>query len=405
MHLVQRQKNRFFRLLFCAVIFFAPLDLSAQAWTTWLPGWRASDMAFIYYAQGGSFSISVQGQRMLFPADAPGTAAMLLGPSGVIETAAGASVEFQLVPSGTVIKLSENTTLVYNGIDEYGRFADLDLLRGRIRVVTGVMSSDGIQAIVVRGGRASVRITGGDVGIDYSLTLGLRVLSGMPVFHVHTFRGRAEVFPYRLGGAAAQFGTVHLLLADAGESLSLDISASHTFVEREALSSAVVAYWIVNNFAGSPPVAMPNTAIAVPANMPPGFPLPPPTAALAPIQPLPPAMLPPPAAGLPPPLPLPPAAGLPPPGLPPAIAPPPLQWEPPPAITVPNNRRKNLLLAMGLTLMVGAVGTQALTLAEPDLFSGLDNARIFRGYAYIPFGAGALLTLLGIFDNPRAPSQ
>jgi len=223
--------------------------------------------ARIYHAEGVDFSLSLGGERTIFPAEAAG-GGVNLERSGIVSTGAGTFLEIQLVPSGTVIKLSENTSLIYNGIDGNGKFADLGLLYGRIRLVTGSGTnsagtySAGMYSVVIRCEGISARIKQGDFGLDYILDPGNRNPSPRPLFRLYAFRGGAEVFSYGQGGSPVSFGGARSLTVEGGGCLSLDVSPSYTYAERKPLGRDISDYWRLHNFAGYPPLSLPDTAIA-----------------------------------------------------------------------------------------------------------------------------------------------
>jgi len=312
-----------------------------------MPGQRPAEIAFIYHAEGRGFVFSRQGRRTTFPAQAVMAGAIMMNPSELVQTGPGTSVEIQLVPSGTVIKLLENTSVVYNGIDTSGRFADFGLLYGSIRVISGEARFAGIDSVVIRGGSVSARLFDGDMAIDY-LQPGSWALTLRPQFHVHTFRGSVTVTPHGMEGRpVAHFGGVQSLTTTHGETLSMEISPDHTMVERDAISSAVINRWTLNNFTGTPPVPMPSTTIA--------------------------------GAHIfhPPPLAIP--------------------WEQP---TV-NNRRKNVLLGVGLGLMLTSAGALGVLSYIPpeDVPFDVDPQILVFSLAGV-FGVGAIVNFIGILVNP-----
>jgi len=238
-------------LVFACFFFCAALNLAAQELD------RSSvESARIYYAEGVDFSVSMNGERTVFPAASAGKEGIYLERSALVNTGAGSFAEIQLIPSGTVIKLSENTSLAYNGFDEAGKFTDFGLLYGRIRVVAGASS------FVIRSGGISARCGEGDFGIDYVLEPGSQNSVPRPLFRLFAFRGGAELRPHGRGGNPADFGGVETLAVAEGETLSLDISSSYAFAERKPLGRDIVDYWRRHNFAGNPPLAMPDTSLA-----------------------------------------------------------------------------------------------------------------------------------------------
>ncbi|MCL2374197.1 MAG: FecR family protein [Treponema sp.] len=342
-------KNRFFGFVFCAFALFAPLSLAAQEgrvldWQSWAPEWGPTERAFIYHAEGGDFSLTIRGEQTVFSAEDPGREVIVPERFGIIQTGAGTSLEIQLIPSGTVLRLSENTSVMYNGFDENGRFMDFGLLYGRIRVVSGETGMGRIGSTVIRNGGISARVAEGDIGVDYVLE---PAFSAMPLFRLYAFRGRAEVFSHGI----PLFDGFQMLTVEAGESVSLDLSEAHAFVERGPLGSAIINYWAFNNFAGYSPLPMPNVAIA------------------AVMDPFPEAILP--------------------------SAFEMAQWDQS-AMAMSHNRRA--LSRVGFWLIVSSVAIQSIIHYEPNFFSG--NSDSLRTFMYGPLGTGLLFSLMGM-RNPQ----
>jgi len=347
------------RLLFAALVLPFPLALAAQE-------------ARIIRAEGKDFALTLRGvQTIITAADVP-EEGINLERTGIVNTGAGTFLEIQLFPSATLIKVAENTSLVYNGIDETGKFADLGLLYGRIRLVAGGEANNA-GLVAVRSGGISSRMEEGDYGIDYTLKpeasapgSGPAAASGSPpgnlnpalrpVFRLNVFRGSADISPYGRG-SQAYFGGVQKLSLGAGESLALDISSSYTFAERKPLDSDSIDYWTLHNFSGQ----------AIPVSPPPG------TAQATPVLS---AQA---EAGT---FDL---AG---------------SADRKTAVNT-SGGSKNVILALGLFLTVTSVVVQA---ASFHIFNAPNNdtARIIYNTGYIPLGLGVLTTLTGILYNPSS---
>jgi hypothetical protein len=262
-------------------------------------------------------------------------------------------LEIQLIPSGTLIKLAENTSLSYGGVDSSGNFAELGLLYGSIRGVTGF----GTNSVAIRGGGVTARIDSGDVGIDFVIEPGLRNSVMRPLFRLYPFRGRAEVFPYGRD-SVAYFGGAQLIAVEQGESLSFDVSPPYTYAERKALAREKADYWRNSNFSGRAPLPMPDTGIAyndaVPAYTPP-FSAP----AADAVQ----------------------GSG--------TVS---------EQMVISRNRQKNIMLTMGLVLILGSLGVQEVT----SRIGTADNntANYLYNGAYATLGLGVATSLAGILFNP-----
>jgi hypothetical protein len=220
-----------------------------------------SESAVIYRAEGSDFSLSSRGDRRIVSAEAVAAGGLTLNPWDLIQTGSGVFLEIQLLPSGTLIKVSENTSFIFNGYDLPGRFADFGLLYGRIRLVSG--TGGGTRTAVVRSANISVRIDEGDLGIDYVLEPLAHGRGGMPrpLLRLYDFRGKAEVFPFPSGSSPVQAGEIQSILVRERESLFLEIASPMVFAERKALDREIIDFWRLHNFYPLPPLAMPPAAL------------------------------------------------------------------------------------------------------------------------------------------------
>ena len=354
--MINRIKGCFGRLFITGLVFWGfslclTHNLYAGPW----------ESAELYHLEGKELTLSLRGERRVIPAEVLSGQGINLELSGIVHTGPDTFLELQLIPSGTVVKLSENTSLVYNGMDETGKNEDLGLLYGRIRVVTGEEAN----SVVVRSGAVSVRVSEGDFGIDYLMEGGERNSSPRPLFNVHVLRGSAEVFPYGMGGGALSTGSVNETIAYEGEGLSLDISSFHTFVDRKTLDNDVLVYWNSHNFAGSPPLPMPDTSIKI-------MELPAETVVIN----------------------APPSSGT-------------ISWSntPQPLMPVPpsvtSNRAKAVCLVIGTLLTASSVAAQVVTLPRFDLISDGDTIRNIQNVSYVTLGTGIITMLIGILHPSR----
>jgi len=249
---------RFFTMILCvcATVLAAPFTHADDAER------RSGESAFVYHAEGRDFTITHSGRRTVFSADSVSGEGISLPRSALINTALDTAVELQLIPSGIVLRMEDNTALVYYGTGNggtNGSFADIQLLYGRIRVVSGGKPDRGndllaaINSIVVRNGDFAVQITEGDIGLDFIFDTG----AGTPLLSIHAFTGTAEASSLRQPEASRRSIT-----AGAGEYLLLQTLESHTFMERGPLARNIVDYWASRSFAGTPPIAMPAPAFS-----------------------------------------------------------------------------------------------------------------------------------------------
>jgi hypothetical protein len=214
------------------------------------------ERAVIYYAQGNDFALTVNGVRSIIDISNLDSSGLIVGSTDMIQTGAGVSLELQLIPSGTVIKVVENTSLVYNGFDRNGGFTDLGLLYGRIRLVSGTGWSE--RTAVVRAGNISVRLLNGDFGVDFAVDpayLGGLVATA-PLLTVYNFRGNAEIHPFMPGNDTQK----PIPIAKA-ESITVEVNPPLVYTGRVPLERDIVDFWRRHNFVGHAPLSMPYTSL------------------------------------------------------------------------------------------------------------------------------------------------
>jgi hypothetical protein len=324
-----------------------------------------SESAVIYKAEGSDFALSSRGERRILNPRAVTAGGLTLNPRDLIQTGSGVFLEIQLLPSGTLVKVSEDTSFVFNGYDSPGRFIDFGLLYGRIRLVSG--SGGGNKTAVVRSANISVRIEEGDLGIDYVMQPLVHGRGGIPrpILRLYDFRGKAEVFPFPSGGSPVQAGEIQSITVTEGESLFLEIASPMVFAERKALAKDIIDFWGYHNFSGIPPLAMPSVAL-------PGVPV---------VT---------------------------------AISEAPAET---PEAAVPNNpfnsrdylalsrarTVKNTALITGIFLTAASVTAQGVAYSKFDTGDDAFARNVFNA-AFAPMGVGIFTALTGIFYNPRIVS-
>jgi len=212
-----------------------------------LSGWKT------FHAEG-SITLNRGGVRSIYPGESKELREILLVPGDMIQTSTG-KAELQMISevslgggTHTVIKLSENASLLIGDKPEDGNFV-VELLYGRMRVVTGTAEP----SIEILSGSSLAAIKDSDTAIDFVAMPSVT----HPMLSVHCFSGEGELIPRLTPGAEAA-----KIPIGAGESLVMEYQTPFSYVERTALDVQVVAYWDVNPFAGTAPLAMPLAAMA-----------------------------------------------------------------------------------------------------------------------------------------------
>jgi len=220
----------------------------------------------IYFGSGENFLISSGNYQESLPVPRGTGDDIDLKRGDVIQTGMSTSLEIQLIPSGILILIGENSSLIYNGFDEPGRFIDLNLLYGRIRVVTWkkevspteTAAAAGTKpvAVAIRGGIAAVRLSEGDIGVEYFLAPSMQ--EGDPprsLLRVYDFRNGSLVFPYDAFGKPTVSQTITL---EEGDCLFMEVISSLVFSERKALDKSLIRLWEADGFQGRAPLGMPD---------------------------------------------------------------------------------------------------------------------------------------------------
>jgi hypothetical protein len=247
------------------LFFLFLLNLSGPAFNLAAQTPALSLGARIYHVEGDEFTITSRSERRVYRSLNLGPEGFVVPPGAVLQTGNG-SLEIQLIPSGTVIKAGKNTSFVYTGTDERGRFNDLNLQYGNLRVVTG--NGQGIRDVVVRMGNIVARLPNGDTGLQFDLVPPSESRVGgaiRPLLKIYEFAGSMEIFAFPTGQSpGASFYDGPSIKINELEMLTLELTAPLIFTERKALEQRDLAFWEANKFAGTSLVAMPDTALPVP---------------------------------------------------------------------------------------------------------------------------------------------
>jgi hypothetical protein len=213
-------------------------------------GWQ------LYYSEG-EITITQGGVRTIYRAETEKPREILLMPQDMIQTSRG-TAEIQLVTGApslektyTIIKMSENTLLLISRPEN--REISLELLYGRVRVVTGTAESN----IVFRTGASVTTLRNCDTAIDYITRPGIT----QPVLTLHCFYGQGEIIPrFGQGTEATRFP----LKAD--ETFFLEYRIPYSYMERRSLDSQILAYWQSNPFTPGAPLPIPTAVLSMQKN-------------------------------------------------------------------------------------------------------------------------------------------
>ncbi|MDR1466600.1 MAG: FecR family protein [Treponema sp.] len=208
----------------------------------------AQEEARLYFAQGADFVFTSNGQRTIYQIE--NLQELPVGKTDMIQTGQGGSVEIRLFPSGVLVKVLENTSLVYNG-------DTLEIIYGRIRVKIPENAQKGL---FIQAHTTLVYMSKGDMGFDFVINPDMTIEYEQPVFRINTLSEKARL----------KFENIPELQIDEHELVSVNIFPQTSLVERKPLNENSVSYWNNNNFRDGKPLVLPQQNVSVlPSETPP----------------------------------------------------------------------------------------------------------------------------------------
>jgi hypothetical protein len=319
----------------------------------------------IFHAEGGDFTYTSGGRRVVYQPGKPDWKFLNLGREDILQTGPGSFVEFRINPGGIRIKVAENTSFICNGAGAESGSLSFSILYGRIRLSTlGYWPpGEGGGSVFIRSGTAEAVFTRGDAGIDFIVSTAGSYLAGRePVFRVYSFSGTVALIPSAQSGAltAAPGFQVHQF-----ESLSVETRNPLFYIERKALKNEIVDYWNRHNFSeGAPLLSTKTPEVSTP---------------------LPPAEAPP--------------AG------PAVVEKTVIEYRNPdygPFARV--NRVKNAFIITGSVFILGGIVMQSVSAYRVNNIDD-ETVDILRNYGYAPLGLGLLFLGGAILINPKLPGM
>lgn len=216
----------------------------------------------IFYVDGTEFTLSLGGVQETYGPGILNSSAMSLGNGDSIQTGPESFLEFQLLPDGTGIKVAENTSIQLTWQDS---LPVITISYGRIRVVTGLQAPS--PALYVQAGDGMVNVQNGDFCFDYVIAATDSLNEGVlkPKLQLHDFRGFAEAAITGNAGTGLSLSVRPNdwppIPVNGEESVSLEVNSSLALVERKPLDKEMIRYWNENNFQGTPPIPIADTAL------------------------------------------------------------------------------------------------------------------------------------------------
>jgi hypothetical protein len=195
----------------------------------------------LYSAKGVDFVLVSNGLRVIYQID--GLKELPINKTDMIQTIEGGSLELKLYPSGVLIKVLENTSLVYNG-------DTLEIIYGRIRVK---MPENEQKGLFIQARTILVYMSKGDMGFEFILDPDIPIDNEQRVLRIHTLSQKARL----------KFENIPELQIDEHEQVSINIFSKASLVERKPLDESSVDYWNKNNFKDGKPLVLPPQNVSV----------------------------------------------------------------------------------------------------------------------------------------------
>jgi hypothetical protein len=183
-----------------------------------------------------SFVIVNQGNQKTYQTGSTPATGLALQNADMIQTGLGNYVEVQLDPSGAVVKLAENTSVVFNDLGSANRSALLSFLYGRLRIV----NQGGSGTVTIQVGNAAIEFSRGDLALDFAVIPGSS--NKQPQLQVSTLSGTAQVV-----SSVASPGSARTPLYEH-ETVTFDVTTRLAVINRQPLNQEIAAYWSRNGF-------------------------------------------------------------------------------------------------------------------------------------------------------------
>jgi hypothetical protein len=183
-----------------------------------------------------SFVIANNGHQQVYQTGTVPANGLSLQKSDMIQTGPGNYVEVQLDPSGAIIKLAENTSVIFNDLGSTNRPALITLLYGRMRIMNP--TSNG--TVTIQAGNAAIEFASGDMALDFAIIP--NSINKNPQLQVSTLSGTAQVV-----SAVASPGGAKTPLYEH-ETVIFDVTTQLAVITRQPLNQEILAYWSRNGF-------------------------------------------------------------------------------------------------------------------------------------------------------------
>jgi hypothetical protein len=182
------------------------------------------------------FVVANNGRQQVYQTNTIPADGLALQNADMIQTGPNNYVEVQLDPSGAIIKLAENTSVIFNDLGSSSRPALLSFLYGRMRIV----NSDNKGTVTIQAGNAAIEISRGDMALDFAVIPGSA--NKQPQLQVSTLSGAGQVV-----SSVASPGAAKIPLYEH-ETVIFDVTTRLAVITRQPLNQEIAAYWSKNGF-------------------------------------------------------------------------------------------------------------------------------------------------------------
>jgi hypothetical protein len=198
-----------------------------------------SGSATIVFYQGDD--LQVIRNKKIIPLDEP--MGFVLQPGDTLQTGKKTLAEIQTLPKKSVIKLAENTSFIYSGVDAKGETSG-SVIYGRVRAKVAKLLGD--DTYTLKSGSVVAGVRGTDFGIDAFFPT---EESKQLLVRVYCFDGGvnvAAVEPSKIGATVPE--SVSSVDIHANESTVVSEIDPAKPLEKSAISADINSYWKENDF-------------------------------------------------------------------------------------------------------------------------------------------------------------
>jgi hypothetical protein len=182
------------------------------------------------------FVVANNGRQQVYQTNTIPANGLAIQNADMIQTGPGNYVEVQLDPSGAIIKLAENTSVIFNDLGSDTRPAFISFLYGRMRIVN--QNSRG--TVTIQSGNAAIEFVRGDMALDFAVIPGSA--NKQPQLQVSTLSGTGQIV-----SSAASPGAAKTPIYEH-ETVIFDVTTRLAVVTRQPLNQEIAAFWSRNGF-------------------------------------------------------------------------------------------------------------------------------------------------------------